>query len=148
MRLTTRTSLAFQTLMFCAVNEDRMARKAEVAAACNASLNHLGLVISQLAQHGFLSTARGRNGGFRLSRPAAEITLGEVCRALESDVPFTDCFPGGEQSCPLMPCCPLQGVLNDAVESFYATLDAVTLEQLVRGKINLRRMLTPETADA
>ena len=31
MRLTTRTNLAMRTLMFCAVNPDRVVRKAEIA---------------------------------------------------------------------------------------------------------------------
>ena len=67
MRLTIRTNLAMRTLMFCCVNADRIVRKHEVAAICNASENHLAQVINTLAQRGFINTQRGRAGGLRLN---------------------------------------------------------------------------------
>ncbi len=98
MRLTTRTNLAMRTLMFCAINEGRVVRKAEVAAACNASENHLAQVIHGLAQKGFLRTVRGRCGGLALGRPAEKIVVGDVFRTFESNLPFTECFSKkGEQ---------------------------------------------------
>lgn len=146
MRLTTRTNLAMRTLMFCAVNDGRIVRKADVAEACNASLNHLGLVINLLGQAGFIETARGRNGGIRLARPAEDIRIGAVCRLLESDVPFAECFPGGEDQCPLKSCCRLRGALGRALEAFYATLDEVTLADLTNDNRGLARMLALEAA--
>jgi Rrf2 family nitric oxide-sensitive transcriptional repressor len=88
MRLTTRTNLAMRTLMFCAVNSDQLVRKADVAEYCNASENHLALVIHMLAQAGFIETTRGRHGGIRLSKPPEDIVVGEVFRHFESDVPL------------------------------------------------------------
>ena len=63
MRLTTRTNLAMRTLMFCAVNPDRIVRKHEVAEPCGASENHLAQVIHLLARKGYIRTQRGRSGG-------------------------------------------------------------------------------------
>jgi Rrf2 family nitric oxide-sensitive transcriptional repressor len=148
MRLTTRTNLAMRTLMYCAVNSDRLVRKADVATACHASLNHLGLVINQLGQGGFITTSRGRNGGIRLARPAQAISLGAVCRYMEADVPFAECFPGGENLCPLTACCRLRGVLGDAIEAFYATLDGVTLDDITRDNAGLVRLLALQDAAA
>ena len=63
MRLTLRSNLAMRTLMHCAVNSGRTVRKTDIARACGASENHLGLVILHLAQAGYVETVRGRNGG-------------------------------------------------------------------------------------
>lgn len=146
MRLTTRTNLAMRTLMFCAVNPDVTVRKADIAKACNASLNHLGLVVNLLAQGGFLETARGRRGGVRLARPASEISIGAVARLLESDVPFAECFDGGENTCPLAQCCKLRSVLCRALTAFYATLDGVSLEDLTGRNDGLRALLCLDAA--
>ncbi|MDR0808207.1 MAG: Rrf2 family transcriptional regulator [Gemmobacter sp.] len=141
MRLTTRTNLAMRTLMFCAVNPGRIVRKVEVAAACNASENHLAQVIHLLAQKGFLHTVRGRAGGLMLGHPPEQIRVGEVFRALESSLPFTDCFAGGENSCPLKGCCRLKCALAEAVEAFYASLDKLRLSDMVEGNCELETLL-------
>ena len=96
MRLTMRTNLAMRTLMFCAVNEGRIVRKVEVAAACDASENHLAQVIHKLAQAGFIRTLRGRTGGLQLRQTAATIRVGDVVRAFEAGLPFTQCLGGHE----------------------------------------------------
>ena len=141
MRLTTRTNLAMRTLMFCAVNPGRIVRKHEVAETCNASENHLAQVIHLLAQRGFLRTVRGRAGGLLLGRPADQITVGEVFRNFEAVLPFTECFAGGENACPLVAACRLKCVLADALTAFYDHLDRVTLSDLVAENGDLERLL-------
>jgi Rrf2 family transcriptional regulator, nitric oxide-sensitive transcriptional repressor len=130
MRLTTRTALAMRALMVCAVNPDRIVRKSDVAALINASENHLAQVVNQLGQIGLIQTLRGRNGGFVLARPATEISLGEVFRRFESDVPFMECFTD-DTACPLKGVCRIDVHLARAIEAFYATLDPLTLHDLV-----------------
>lgn len=141
MRLTTRTNLAMRTLMLCAVNPDQIVRKHEVAVMCNASENHLAQVIHLLAQRGFLRTVRGRSGGLILGRPAAEITVGAVFRSFEAGLPFTECFAGAENACPLTAACRLKCVISDALAAFYTHLDKVTLSDLVAENGALERLL-------
>ena len=141
MRLTTRTNLAMRTLMFCAVNPDRIVRKHEVAEACAASENHLAQVIHLLAQKGFLRTIRGRSGGLMLGRPPENISVGDVFRDFEAVLPFTECFAGHENSCPLAGACRLKCVLGDALKAFYAELDRVTVADLVAGNEDLQAIL-------
>ncbi|WP_040671834.1 Rrf2 family transcriptional regulator [Rhodobacter ferrooxidans] len=141
MRLTTRTNLAMRTLMFCAVNPGKVVRKQDVAQACNASENHLAQVIHLLAQKGFLHTVRGRSGGLMLGRPVDEITVGEVFRAFEATLPFTECFSQHENSCPLIDSCRLKCALVKALAAFYATLDALTLRDMVRENGDLEGLL-------
>lgn len=140
MRVTIRTSLALRILMYCAVNPGRLVRKHDIAQACNASENHLAQVVHALGQRGFLATQRGRAGGMTLAQAPAEITVGAVFRALEADVPLTECQSGGG-SCPLVGACRLRCVLADALAAFYARLDRVTVADLVADNAPLEQLL-------
>jgi Rrf2 family transcriptional regulator, nitric oxide-sensitive transcriptional repressor len=141
MRLTVRTNLALRTLMVCAANPGRIVRKAEVAQVVNASENHLAQVINQLGQSGFLTTLRGRGGGFVLGRPPQEISVGAVFRAFESDLPFIECL-SDTNTCPLRSACRMKAHLVRAVEAFYATLDPLMLDDLVSCNGALNRILS------
>ncbi len=140
MRLTVRTNLALRTLMVCATNPGRIVRKSEAAKAVNASENHLAQVINQLGQTGFLTTIRGRGGGFVLARPADEISVGAVFRTFEADLPFIECLSEGN-TCPLRSACRMQAHLVRAVEAFYASLDPLMLGDLVDCNESLERLL-------
>ncbi len=141
MRLTTRTNLAMRTLMFCAANPGRTVRKQEIAETCNASENHLAQVIHLLARAGFLKTVRGRSGGLTLGRRAEDIRVGEVFRTFEAVLPFTECQAGSENTCPLIGCCSLKCVLQEALDAFYAVLDRTTVRDLVTGNAELVHLL-------
>lgn len=146
MRLTTRTNLAMRTLMYCAVHQARIVRRHEVAECCNASENHLAQVVNTLAQLGFIETQRGRAGGLRLKRKQDDISVGQVFRIFEAGTPFAECFAPETNSCPLLDVCLLRPAIAKAVEAFYASLDDLTLADLVNGNAGLARVMSG-TAD-
>ena len=150
MRLTIRTDLASRVLMYCATSAGQVVRSSDIAHACNASGNHLAQVINQLQQNGFVITQRGRAGGLQLSRPAAEISIGQVFRVFEATTPFAECFDAATNSCPLTGHCRMRGYLARALEAFYHELDLVTLDDLVRGNCGLAGLLSlqPDAAVA
>ncbi len=141
MRLTTRTNLAARVLMYCAVNAGVTVRSAQIAEACNASINHLAQVIHQLQISGFVATTRGRAGGLTLARPAGQICIGDVFRVFEAKVPFAECFAASSNTCPLVESCRLRGAISRAVEAFYRELDAISLEDLVKGNCGLEALM-------
>ena len=146
MRLTTRTNLAARVLMFCAVNQGRIVRTAEIAECCNASLNHLLQVVGLLQENGYVETLRGRSGGLRLARPMEQISLGAVFRVFESGVPFAECFDAASNTCPLTETCRLRNFIARAVEAFYHELDMVTLRDLVQGNCGLHALMETRAA--
>jgi len=77
----------------------------------------------------------------QLGRKAALIKVGDVIRAFESGVPFTECMAGGGDTCPLASACRLKCALARALEVFYATLDPMTLADLVDDNGGLARIL-------
>lgn len=142
MRLTTKTNLAARVLMFCAVHNEKTVRSADIAAACNASGNHLAQVVHQLHLHGYVSTQRGRAGGLKLGRDMKDISIGQLFRIFESNVPFAECFSSETNTCPLTDSCKLRVHIERALEAFYATLDSVTLADLVTDNCGLASILS------
>ena len=140
MRLTTFSDYALRTLMYLALHPDRPVTIAEVAAAFGVSTNHLMKVVQLLAANGAITTLRGKHGGLRLARPAAQITLGVIIRRTEPDFVMAPCFEP-EGACVIHPGCRLVGVLDKALAAFMAVLDATTLADLTADPATLRQLL-------
>ena len=131
MRLTSYTDYALRTLMFLAMNRERLVTIADIATAHGIAKNHLTKVVHQLGTLGFVETVRGRNGGLRLGREPRDIRLGEVVRQTETDFHMASCFDPAGSSCMYASGCDLKGVLAKATDAFLGVLDGVTLEQMV-----------------
>jgi len=149
MRLTLRTNLAARVLMFCGVNLETTVRSSQIAAATNASGNHLSQVIHQLQQMGYVHTRRGRGGGLKLARAPELISIGALFRDFEADVPFAECFDKENNACPLTETCRLNRFIERALEAFYCELDKVTLNDLLENNCGLTALLSlrPATED-
>lgn len=130
MRLTRMTDLAIRLLMYVAQRPDRLCTIAEVATAYRVSEPHLMKVTHQLALAGWLATTRGKGGGMRLARPAQDIVLGDVVRAIEPDFEVVECFGAGH-ACTLGGHCAVTGVLQDALRGFLEHLDRHTLAEVL-----------------
>lgn len=129
MRLTAFTDYGLRALMRLAGEPDRLFSTGEIATEFGISRHHLTKVVHDLAAGGFVTTQRGAGGGFRLSRSAEVITLGEVVRKLEQRHALVECFREDGGSCVLMPHCRLKPKLAKAREAFMQELDATTLAE-------------------
>jgi len=84
----------------------------------------------RLAAAGLLSSLRGAGGGFKLTRPAAAISLADIIEAVEGPIAMTTCVDHEREHCALDQHCavkPHWGVINGAVRG---ALAAVPLTQL------------------
>ena len=134
MRLTNQTNYAVRMLMYCAA-ADGQCRVREIADLYGLSEAFLLKILRRLTAAGFITTMRGRAGGIRLARPAAEIGLGEVVRATE-EFALAECFEPGSD-CPILSSCGFNGALNEALAAFLAVLDRTTLADLAGNERNL-----------
>lgn len=141
MRLTLYTDYAMRVLLYLGARPDRHSSIAEIARAYDISQNHLMKVAHHLGKAGFVTSVRGRSGGIRLARPAAEINIGAVVRATEEDFSLVDC--GG---CAIAPACGLVGALAQALAAFMAVLDGYSLADLLGSRIELMRLLGTDRA--
>lgn len=130
MRLTVYSDYALRLLMFLAVRGNALSTIPQVADAYHISGNHLMKVVHKMGQAGYIETVRGRGGGMRLARPAADIVLGDVIRFAEPDMDIVPCFAPENQECPLRRACRLKGALERARSAFLDVLDEYTLADL------------------
>ena len=129
MKLTRYTDYALRVLMHLAARPERLSSIGEMARAHGISQTHLMKVVHDLRKEGFVTAVRGRSGGIRLGRPAAEIGVGEVVRHTEDGFDLVQCG-----SCRIAPACGLTGVLGEALAAFMAVLDRYTLADLVESR--------------
>jgi Rrf2 family transcriptional regulator, nitric oxide-sensitive transcriptional repressor len=142
MRLTYLTDFSLRVLMYAGSMPRRLVTIQEIAEAYGISENHLMKVVHGLAQQGFIETVRGRGGGIRLSRPATEITVGSVIRAVEDDFALVECFRT-DNTCRITPVCRLRGALQQALGAYFEVLDNWTLAELVAKPRALLNELAP-----
>ena len=131
MRLTAYTDYALRTLIFLAMNRDRLVTIQEIAEVHAIAKNHLTKVAHRLGALGYIDTVRGRNGGLRLGREPTDINIGAVVRHTETDFHMAPCFDLMASGCMYAPTCALKGVLGEATAAFLNVLGSVTLEQMV-----------------
>jgi Rrf2 family cysteine metabolism transcriptional repressor len=65
---------------------------AAVAEAELLPLSYLEHLVAKLRQAGLVTSVRGAHGGYRLARPAAEISMRDVVEALEGPIAPMECF--------------------------------------------------------
>ncbi len=132
MKLTAFSDYTLRVLMFLAVQDDRLATIPEIAAAYGISENHLMKVVHQLGRSGVVETVRGKGGGIRLAHSPASIRLGAIIRSSEGSGPIVECHSEEPSQCCIAPVCRLTGILLNAFDAFYASLDEYTLADLVQ----------------
>jgi len=142
MQLTLYTDYSLRVLVYVGLKTSGLATISEIADAYGISRNHLVKVVHNLSSQGYIEALRGKGGGLRLSRPAAQIIIGDVVRHTEPNFNLVECFdredPG---ACPITPMCRLKGSLGKAFGAFMAVLDEVTLADVLSNRQELARPL-------
>ena len=129
MQLSRFTDYAARVLIYAAMFPERLVTLHEISAFYDISQAHLRKVVHKLGKLGYLQTFRGKHGGVRLQRPAAEINVGQLVRQFEDDQHLIDCV--GLQ-CVVLPACGLPGVFKRGQQAFYAELEKYSLADVIR----------------
>ncbi len=141
MRLTSFTEYSLRVLVYLAADPARRATISEVAAAFDLSENHLMKVVHFLGKEGWLANVRGKGGGMSLAMPPERVLIGQVVRAAEGEAVPAACFGISPSRCSIVRICRLRGVLQEAVDAFYAVLDRYTLADLAHNRAALAKVL-------
>jgi Rrf2 family nitric oxide-sensitive transcriptional repressor len=132
MQLTRFADLGLRVLMYLTQERpDPPVTNAEIASQFQVPHNHVIKVVNKLGKLGWVETQRGRGGGLRLAVPAASLRLGDVLLGLEPTRSLVDC---DDPPCVLRQRCSVKGALDQALASFYATLNEYTLAELCRNR--------------
>jgi len=130
MRLAEYTDYTLRVLMYCAARPRQLVTIGELAEHHALSKNHLMKIVNDLARQGVIATTRGRGGGLRLLKDPADIRVGDVVRASETDFRMVECLDSGTNACTLGLNCRLKPVLGAALQAYFRELDAATLADI------------------
>jgi Rrf2 family iron-sulfur cluster assembly transcriptional regulator len=105
----------------------------EVSREQNIPETFLAKIFQRLSKAGILLSFRGANGGFKLKKPAREITMREIIEALEGPIALNRCLlKKGE--CRAEKNCTLHPVWEEVQQRFLEILERTTIEDLANRK--------------
>ncbi|ERQ00057.1 MULTISPECIES: RrF2 family transcriptional regulator [Acinetobacter] len=129
MQLNKFTDYALRILLYVARPSDVPYTIADIAKDLHVSQNHLVKVVHFMGKQHWIVTIRGKGGGIRLNPDARNIKLGEIVRILQGNHQIVEC---NTPPCVLRSQCGLKGILDQALESFYQSLDRYTLGEVLQ----------------
>lgn len=95
------------------------------------SEKYLESIIAVLARAGLVEGQRGKGGGYRLTRPLSECSVGEILRLTEGSLAPVSCLDGDSNACPRAGQCstlPMWEKLDRLINGY---LDSVRLSDLL-----------------
>ena len=103
----------------------------DVAHAIEAPRNYLGKLLQSLSEVGLVESQKGKGGGFRLAKDAADITVFDVVDPIDHVSRWQGCFMGQSQCSSESPC-PVHCRWQAVRDPYMAFLKGTTLADLVR----------------
>lgn len=133
MRLTTKGRYAVTAMLDLAINHHSgPITLSDISKRQGISLSYLEQLFSKLRKNGLVDSARGPGGGYRLSRDAGEIAVGEVITAVDEKIDVTKC--GGKGDCHDGGPCLTHELWCDLSNRIYDFLNEISLGQLVKNR--------------
>lgn len=129
MKRNSRLSLALHTLGHMAGDPDKTQTSADIADHAGTNPVVVRRVLGKLREAGLLTSEKGHAGGWRLARPACDITLADVYLALDERL----IAAGGDMD---TPDCRVEHVLQKKVASVMADIERNLIERLARTTID------------
>jgi Rrf2 family protein len=135
MRISAKADYAVRAAVELAAAADEKPVKAErIATAQEIPLNFLENILGELRHAGIVRSHRGADGGFRLAKPADEITIADIIRAVEGPLasvrggpPEDTSYPGASEALPR--------VWIAVRASLRRVVEHVTVADVARGKL-------------
>jgi Rrf2 family transcriptional regulator, cysteine metabolism repressor len=106
----------------------------DVAERQSISQHYLEQIASNLRRSGFIRSVRGAYGGYKLSRPAAQISAWEVVTCLEGSLSPVTCLEDAD-SCSQTGSCATETLWKRVEDALKEVLGGTTLEDLITENI-------------
>ena len=134
MYISAKVDYAVRALCILAESDDRPVTAEALAGAQGLPAKFLESILNDMRRAGLLISQRGADGGYRLSRPAASITVADVIRPLDGPLaevrglrPEAATYEGPAEH--------LQDVWVAVRASLRSVLDQVTIGDIVTGRL-------------
>lgn len=132
MKISTKGRYALRVMIDLALNSnEKYITAKEIAERQGISNKYLEQIIAMLNKAGYLETARGNTGGYKLARRPNKYVVGDILKATEGDLAPIDCITE-EGKCKRQKKCktyPFWKGLDDVINEY---VNGKTLEDLIK----------------
>lgn len=139
MKVSTRGRYALKIMLDLAMNEGEYMSLKGIADRQGVSAKYLEQMITMLMSAKMIKSTRGKSGGYKLSKPPSEYTVGEILRATEGSLAPISCVEDSPNQCTESCRCPTlffwEG-LNKVINEY---IDGTTLEDVVNQEKTLNK---------
>lgn len=152
MKVSKRCQYALRALMDLGIAQtlgNPLIRIGDLAQKENIPLKFLEQIFLQLKDSGYIESRRGKQGGYLLAVPAAEITFGEIIRQIDGPIAPIPCVSRSAYepcTCPDEAHCGLHAVMAEVHEAITEILDGITLADSIKStlrKIRRNKVVIP-----
>ncbi len=132
MHITQESDYAVRIVYCLAANAVRMDARSISEQMC-VSLRFALKILGKLAQNGIVTSFKGNRGGYELARPAADISMLDVIKAVEGPYQLSRCLGGEQESCNrgMSGRCAAQRVFARISSQVNQELEAVSFQMLL-----------------
>ena len=133
MKLSTKGRYGLRAMVDLAVTcEEGPVPIQAIAKRQDLSEKYLEQLLGMLKKAGLVKSIRGNQGGYQIAGDTADISVGDILRALEGDLLPVDCVGfEDETSCKAAKSCATKYVWKKINESLEDTVNHITLKELV-----------------
>ena len=137
MRISTRGKNAIKLMLDLATyNHGEPVRLKDIAKRQNISEKYLEQIVAVLNKAGYVRSVRGPQGGYLLTRPAQEYTVGMILRLTEGSLAPVECLDSEAASCEKSDDCVTVLVYRKMNEAVNDVIDHITLADLMGWKLH------------
>ena len=131
MKLSTRTRYGIRAMLEIALHEkDHPVDLNEISTNQGISKKYLHTLLVSLKNSGFITSIRGKSGGYLLAKRPDEINLFELYKILEGAIELVECVKN-EELCKRSVNCTTKNLWDRLSQAIRRELESTTLEDLV-----------------
>ncbi len=138
MFLSKTTEYAVRILIYMAAKDNDLYKTGELSQALKIPYKYLTKIMTDLARHDFITSVKGRSGGFTIAKPLTQITLYDIVNAVEGADQLHSCILGFPDCSPENPCA-LHYLYEENKEAMIKTMKTTTLDYFRKNRDNIKR---------
>lgn len=135
MKLSTRGKYGVYAMIYLAQHEGEGPQPLKNIAELGMPDQYLEQLLGNLRRAGLVTTVRGAQGGYQLSRSADEITARHIIEAMEGPLNLSECVGETGHTCPRGSKCTARGVWAYLTDEINGLLDGITLSNMLKNDI-------------
>lgn len=144
MKISTKGRYALRLMLDVAAHDQNgPVRIKDIANRQSISNKYLEQIVSHLQKAGYLQSIRGAQGGYLLSRPASEYTVGMILRVTEGDLMPVACLGSESGGCERKEHCAAMMVWSQINNAVSSVIDHTTLADLLELQTTLDKSKIP-----